>query len=105
MVTLSEAYKMVKPHISNVFEIEACLEYEDYYVFPTRWRDGRPDYRAGGGSLGVQKSTGKLSCIAFCTENFCDWAWDYETGKMVSDDIGKPIKEYGIEEIKNMSIL
>lgn len=100
MITLSEAYKIVKPHISNDFKIEACCEFEDYYAFPTKWRDRRHDYRAGGGPLGIQKSTGKLCLIGVDTSKLCYCSWDYETLKRISDDIGKATREYSEEELK-----
>ncbi len=100
MITLSEAYNLVKPHIFDNLEIDVCVEYEDYFSFPERELNGERITYIDGGIIGVQKSSGRLCHIGFNIEKFCDCAWDYETGNMVSDDIGKPIKEYDEKELK-----
>ena len=99
MITLSSAYKMAYPHIHDGLEIHECFEYEDYFVFPECDQNGNP-FASFNNVLGVQKSSGRLCHIGFDTSRLCYCSWDYETHKLISDDIGKLIREHSEEKLK-----
>ncbi len=100
MTTLLEAYKLARPHIENdLFVISGCAENEAYFVFYRKTRDGTPYRPAGGGTVGVRKNDKKLCLIGFNMSKFCTGSWDFETGKIISDDIGKATREYSEAEL------
>ena len=99
MITLSSAYKIAYPHIHEGLEIHECFEYEDYFVFPECYRNGEP-FASFNNVLGVQKSSGTLCHIGFNTSKLCYCSWDFETLKLISDDIGEPTRKYSEEKLK-----
>lgn len=90
---------MAYPHIHDGLEIHECFEYEDYFVFPECDHNGKP-FASFNNVLGIKKSSGKLCLIGFDTSKLCYRSWDYETHKMISDNIGTATREYSESELK-----
>lgn len=100
MITLLDAYKEANQHVYGDCIIDICVEYKDYYAFQIR---NRKENDVLPGLIGVRKSTAKLCDIICIPSNYHYAAWDYETGKSISDNIGEPIKKYSEEELKALA--